>query len=129
MSEQLHTNSSFFKPVPMKPSSRFIYNFSFASATFAASILSKLRTIVRRGWAAPYFFFRFSYHLIAYSTRCSRFSLIAEILSLSDAIYSSALSLLNFKIRPIFISKRRMMSSRLTSRTNEALNGSNRLSI
>ena len=42
MSEQLQTNSSFFKPVPINPSARLIHSFSFASTTLVASIVSKL---------------------------------------------------------------------------------------
>ena len=49
MSEQLHTNSSFFRPVPMNPSARLMYSFWFASTTFEASMVSKLRISVRRG--------------------------------------------------------------------------------
>ena len=46
MSEQLHTNSSFFSPVPMNPSCLLI---SLASTTFVTSMVSNERTSVRRG--------------------------------------------------------------------------------
>ena len=68
MSEQLQTNSSFFSPVPIKPSARLIYSFSLASTTLVASMVSKLRISVRLGKLAPYLFLIKVNQLIVTST-------------------------------------------------------------
>ena len=129
MSEQLQTNSSFFSPVPMNPSARFMYSFSFASATFAASIVSKLRISVRLGWSFPYFSFMNLNQFIVTSVMWARSCAISFSSALMRAMSSSALSLLNLRMRCIFISMSLIISSRVTSRINFGLKGSNRLSI
>ena len=67
ISEQLHTNSSFFNDVPMKPSARLMYSFWLASATLLATMVSNSRMMVRRGYLAPYLVFKPSYHSMVYS--------------------------------------------------------------
>ena len=102
MSEQLHTNSSRFSPVPINPSSLLMYSFSLASTTLVASMASNPRITVRRG---------------------------SSMSPLMAAICWLVLSALNFRIRAIFISISLRMSSRLISRRKSFLNGSNLLSI
>ncbi len=128
-SEQLQTNSSFLSPVPTNPSWRLIYNFWLASTTLVTSIFSKFRISVRRSWPSPYLFLRYSNQLIVTPTILARSFSISAISALILAISSSALSLLYFRIRCILISRRRTISSRVTSRMKEGLKGSNLLSM
>ncbi len=59
-SEHSQQNSSFFKPVPINPSSRFTYTFVLAIATCLASITSNCLISVFLSLPLPYFFSRFS---------------------------------------------------------------------
>ena len=129
MSEQLQIYSSFFSDVPMKPSSRLMYSFSLASTTVAAEMVSKFFISVRRGWSLPYFSRMNSNHLQVTSTILASSRSICASSSRMRAISSSALSLLNFRMRAIFISMRRRMSSLVTSRTILGYHGVRRSSI
>ena len=111
-------NSSFFRPVPMKPSSRLIYSFSLASTTLVESMVSKLRNSVRRGKALPYFSFSMRNQSTVYSTIFARWRSISSMSAFMRAISSSALSELNLRIRAIFISISLRISSLDTSRIN-----------
>ena len=115
ISEQFVMYSSFFNPVPIKPSSRLIYSFSLASTTLAASMVSKLRSSVSRGYFFPYFSFSILNHSVVYSTIFARCLSISSISAFILAMNSSALSLLNLRIRPILISINLRISSFVTS--------------
>lgn len=116
MGEQLPMNSSFFNPVPMNPSSRLMYSFSLASMTLVASMVSKLRSSVRRGKALPYLVLQHTEPVDGiFHDVCQMVVYLLYVLS--HACYQFlALSELNLRIRAIFISISRRMSSLVTSR-------------
>ena len=116
MSEQLHTNSASFKPVPANPPSLSKYSRRFASATRVASIESKPLMTVRRGKRAAYLSLRCENHSMVYCTICSMSWRRRAISSSRAASRSTDLSALNFNIRPMRISHSRIISSRVTVR-------------
>ena len=84
--------------------------------TLVASMTSKLRNSVRRGKFLPYFSFSIRNQSTVYSTRLARWRSISATSAFMRAICSSALSLLNLRMRAILISISFRMSSLVTSR-------------
>ena len=131
ISEHSEINSSFFRsfPKPINPSARLTYNFSLLAATVLISTTSKMAISVLRSFPLPYFFNKSSKYLMAYLVSDLRFFLVSSISVSKPLIYSSAFFLSNLDMRLILISVNRTISSSVTSRINNFLNGVNPLSI
>src|SRR5574344_1471206 len=112
--------SSFFSPIPTKPSARLAWSLALLLMTFVAVIVSNPVSSVRRGKSLPYFFFIPLNQLIVYRSMWSMSSWTDFISSSMPRIFSSITFVSNLEILRTGFSTSLRISSMMISRWNRS---------